>query len=226
MLSIDHYNVATRPSASMAFVTINSTGWTQIWGADANRSFAAVLGGTGVTGDNIYVTANPLAAPGDADVAVYYGVRGAFYLETRGTNALYALRSSGSPLVVRTTATVQIPKVPAPTGLIGTKDYGIATSCGHKLTDYISDLYAPVLPRENDRLRTTILGSEDLIMIAGNLVDPSFLGLIVISAFLSSGPAFPGPLSVEGASEVVLLNLSNVGKQITVSWVSDKTVGL
>lgn len=221
------YNVGTRPQATLSFVTITSTGWTPLWGANLNRSFANVIGGTGISGEDILVTANPLALPGDDDVAVFYGLRGAAYFETRGTNTLYARRNSGAPLAVRTSQTVQVPKSPVPVGLLGTKDYKIETICGGGALTYDDDgFWAPVLPTEATRLRATILGSEDAVMVVANFTDPSLLGLVVISSFVSSGTAFPGTLALEGVNEIVLINLGSVGEQAEAFWVNDYMVAL
>lgn len=224
-MTLPTYQKATQPSASMYFVTLTDSAWTPLWSDDEDRSFAAVLGGTGVEGDTIYVTDNPDLNPGDDGVAEYWGVRGALYLETRGVNALYARTNVATPLAVRVTVSRQVPKVPAPTGLIGTKDYRIVTRTGGGEVTYIGGitdgLYAPVLPYDETRLRATILGDMDLIMIAANFNDPGLINLLVPTQFLSAGPAYPGPLAIEGVDAISLLNLGNVGKQGHAWWVAD-----
>ncbi len=215
----------TRPSASLTFVNLTDDAWTPLWPADDTRSFAAVLGGTGIEGDTLYVTDNPTALVGDSDVAEFRGVRGAMYFETRGTNALYARTNLAAPLAVRTTTTVQVPIVPTPAGLIGIKDYRVVTRTGGGPVDYIGGitegLFAPVLPYEWDRLRATILGDADTVMIGANYNDPGLINLLVPTQFASVGPAFPGPLALEGVDAISLLNIGDVGEQGHAWWVAD-----
>lgn len=224
-MTLPVYHKGTRPSASLTVVTLTDDAWTPLWGEDPERSFAAVLGGTGIEGDTIYVTDDPDLDPGDPGVAELWGVRGAAYFETRGTNALYARTNLADPLAVRTTTTVQVPKVPAPSGAVGTKDYRIVTRTGGGAVTYIggltAGLYAPVLPLEWNRLRATICGDMDLIMIAANYNDPTLVNLLVPTQFASAGPAFPGTLAIEGVDAISLLNLGDVGEQGHAWWIAD-----
>lgn len=228
-MTLPTFAKGTQPSASLRFVTLNNSSWVQLWDEDEARSFAAMLGGTGVEGDVIYVTDNPSLNPGDSGVVEFQGVRGAAYFETRGVNALYA-RNTLASHVVRVTTTLQVPKSPSSTGLVGTKDYHIITRVGGGVVDYIggvtAGLYAPVLPRENDRLRATIMGDQDSIMIAANFNDPGIVNLLVPTQFMSSGPAFPGTLAIEGVDGISLLNIGNVGEQTSAWWIADYTEAL
>lgn len=230
-MTLPVFHKGTKPSASYTSVTINSAGWTQLWGTDLARSFAAVLGGTGTPGEIIYISANNTALITDPDVAVSDAVRGPLYFETRGTNPLYARINAGS-LLVRTTTSVQAPKSPVPGGLIGTKSYKVITECGGKAVTYVGGVggiggaHAMVLVREDDRLRATLMGNQDLIMIASNYDDPQIIPLITVGSFTSSGPFFPGPLPVEGVDELNLLDFGGVGQQTAAYWISDKMVAI
>lgn len=230
-MTLPVFHKGTKPSASYTSVTINAAGWTQLWPENLSRSFAAVLGGTGTPGEIIYISANNTALITDPDVAQSNAVRGALYFETRGTNALYARISAGS-LLVRTTTSVQVPKSPLPTGLTGTKNYKVVTECGGKSVTYVGGVggiggaHASVLVREDDRLRTTLMGNTSNIMIASNYDDPQIIPLITVGSFTSSGQFFPGPLPVEGVDELNFLDFGGVGQQTAAYWVSDKMVAL
>lgn len=197
----------------MSFVQLLNNAWVPLWGNDPNRSFAAVIGGTGVEGDIVYVTDNPALSPGDPGVAEFWGVRGALYFETRGVNALYARTNLTDPLVVRTTTAIQVPKVPAPIGLVGEKDYRVVTRTGGGAVSYVNDLWAPVLGHDDTRLRATLTGDQDLVMVAQRFADPGIIALLVPTIFAASGPAFPGPLVLEGPDGIQLLNIGDAGMQ-------------
>lgn len=224
-MTLPVFNKGTQPSASLAFVTLTAGAWTPLWGADEGRSFAAVLGGTGVVGQTVFVTDDNTLSPGDPGVAEFRGVRGAAYFETRGVNALYGRVNAPDPLIVRTTTTVQVAKSPIPEGLVGTKNYRIVAATGGGVIDYVGGvtqgLYAPVLPYEDLRMRATILGDADLIMIAANFNNPDVVNLLVPTQFMSSGPAFPGVLAIEGVDAISLLNIGEVGEQAHAWWIAD-----
>jgi hypothetical protein len=208
----------------MAAVALTNAAWTPLWLANPNRSFAAVLGGTGVEGDTIFVTDDPSLNPGDPGVAEFRGIRGAMYFETRGVNALYARTNLADPLVVRTTTTIQVSKSPMPGGLICTRDYRILTETGGGEVTYLdgdAGVWAPVLPYNENRLRATIMGDMDNVMIAQKFADPSVVSLLVPTVFQSAGPAFPGPLVLEGPDDIEVLDFGNVGKQENVWWIRD-----
>lgn len=230
-MTLPVFDKGTRPSTHYASVTINAAGWTALWPDDLTRSFAAVLGGTGTPGEIIYLSASNTALITDPNVAQSNALRGPLYFETRGTNALYARISSGS-LLVRTTTALQVAKSPVPAGVLGTKDYKIVTSCGGGAVTYVGGVggvggaHANVLTREDDRLRTTLLGNNANIMLASNFDDPQIIPLITVGSFTSSGPFFPGPLSVEGVNQLNLLNFNGVGQQTAAYWISDKQVSL
>lgn len=223
-MTLPTFSTGTRPLAALSFVTLVNDEWTELWGADLARTFAAVVGGTGVEGDTVYVTHDSGLDPGDPGVAEFQGVRGALYLETRGTSPLYARTNLDDPLIVRTTTTVQVDKVPQPAGLIGTKNYRVTTVCGGGAVTYLgadSDVYANILADDETRLRTVLLGDSDIVMIAQRLPDPSIIALLTPSVFQSSGPAFPGPLFIEGPEGVQVINLGDVGLFGAVWYVSD-----
>lgn len=229
-MTLPTFSKGTRPSMSIPpAVTINAAGWTALWPADPTRSFAAVLGGTGVTGEDIYVTHNPLLNPGDPGVAVFYGIRGALYFETRGINALYARKSGGSPLAVRTTVSHQVNKVPYPTGLVGTKDYTIQTDCGGGTLVYQLFADAPVLASDATRLRTTLMFDPDDVVYVTTKMDPTSLSRyktdkIDSRVFTSAGPAFPGPCVIEGTDSIAVIG-SILGNAATKAfWIRDRMV--
>lgn len=231
------FNKGTRPSMSIpAPVFINTTGWTQIWGADPTRSFATVLGGTGALNDDFYVTANPLAVLGGPDVATFSS-SSPFYLETRGTNALYARRSAavfpGSTIEVRTAVAHQVNKVPYPSGLVGTKNYHIETSCGHKTLIYSTGTeptWAIILPEDPARVRATVLSTFDAQMFIGPLQNVLKRGVEVNGAqvgFMSSAPGFPGFVCIEGPAALIAEKLNFVPPihlMDEAHWVVDRMV--
>lgn len=231
------FSKGTRPSMSIpAPVFINTTGWTQIWGADPTRSFATVLGGTGIFNDDFYVTANPLAVLGGPDVATF-GFSGPLYLETRGTNALYARRSAvalpGSTIEVRTAVAHQVNKVPYPSGLIGTKDYHIETSCGHKTLVYSTGpdpKWAPILPEDPARVRATVISTFNATMFIGPLQNVLKRGVEVTGSpvgFMSSAPGFPGFVCIEGPAALISEMLDFVPPTHLMDeahWVVDRMV--
>lgn len=224
-MTLPVFNKGTRPSAHLYFVNLVSGSWTQIWAADDTRSFAVLIGGTGVEGESVFVTDDPLLSPGDPGVAEFAGIRGAAYFETRGTNPLWARTNIVTPLAVRISTATQVAKVPLPTLPFGTKNYKVTTRVGGGVIDYIGGvtqgLYAPVLPYQEDRIRATILGDQDLVMVAANFNDPGIVNLLVPTQFMSSGPAFPGTLAIEGVDAISLMNIGSVGEQTSAWWIAD-----
>lgn len=225
------YTPGTQPSAFYASVTLTAGAWTQLWGANDARSFAAVLGGTGVPGEIVYISASNTALITDPNVARSDAVRGPLYFETRGTNALYARLNVGhAPLLVRTTTSLQVTKAPPP-ATIGVKDYKIVADCGGGAVTYTSvsgagPVYAPVLDKDPARTRVTLLGNAAPVMFGFNWQDASVLALIVATAFASSGVFFPGPLPIEGIDAISLLDIGGAGEQTAAYWVRDRMVAL
>lgn len=220
------YTVGTKPTVVYGQPSLVVGAWTQLWPDDDNRTFASVLGGTGTPGEIIYLTANPLAAVTDPDVAQSNGTRGPLYFETRGTNALYGRLAAGGPLVVRTSQSTPLARSPLPSGIIGVPDYKIVAACGGGAVTYSAGRIANVLNADELRTRATLMGDNSQILeviSTANTQDALFQTFAPL--WTSSGPFFPGPLSVEGVDELRSWAIPGQG-QTHIFWVADTMVVL
>lgn len=222
------YSVGTQPLASYHQVTLVAGAWTQLWAADTTRSFANVVGGSGIAPEKIYVTANPAALITDTDVATLdTAAINTMYFETRGQNALYARLDAANttkPLLVRTQTVVQVSRSPQPSGTIGVKDYSIVTACGVTALTYLHGaLEAQVIAKDPTRLRATIWPDGTAQLQAGPTQRISDLDDLTPQV-LTSVPFFPNILALEGIDEVRIVSGGTTFAH--AYWMVDKMVAL
>lgn len=226
--AVGTYSVGTKPTTIYGQPPLVVGAWTELWPDNDNRTFASVLGGTGVPGEIIYITANPLAAVTDPDVAQIHGDAGALYFETRGVNALYAQLDSGGPLVVRTSQSTSVARSPLPSGVIGVPDYRVLTDCGGGPVTYVhftgvpNTNYAPVLADDEMRLRLTLFAdTADPLVVQSPVIPFDFIAAAQVPPTASTGSFFPGSVAVEGTNSVRAVTYGAGVLPGNVFWVRD-----
>lgn len=228
--STSTYSVGTKPTNVYGQPALVTGAWTLLWPADAARTFASVLGGTGTPGEVIYITANPLAAVADPDVAQIHGDAGALYFETRGVNALYGRLAADGPMTVRTSRSTSVARSPLPGGDLGVPDYRILTSCGGGAVTYTASgttSYAPVLDHDESRLRVSLFADTAFIMSVQSANVPfDFIATNGIYQVAATGSFFPGSIVVEGTSAIRSLVDSSTSPQEHIFWIRDQMEAL